>query len=158
MIKHPFSPEEFRAIYSKVPRVCIDLVFRTSSSGGPQRVLLTRRTIDPKVWHLPGGTVQHGESLFEAANRVAKRELGCTLYQIFDPIIGVIEYPSHRVHNDCPIGLLYAAPWDSADEDNDPIAVVLNDEADEFMWATEPPDNTHPDQVATIRRLIRGDL
>lgn len=64
---------KFDLIYSKVPRLCIEVVIKT-----PQGILLTLRDIPPGKgrWHLPGGTVMYGESLAEAVKRVAKDEVG----------------------------------------------------------------------------------
>ncbi|MEV8328232.1 NUDIX domain-containing protein [Kitasatospora sp. NPDC056731] len=43
------------------------------------RVLGMRSTIDPSVWNMPGGNVEHGESPFDAALREAREELGLDL-------------------------------------------------------------------------------
>lgn len=63
----------FKKIYSKVPRLCVDLVI--SDRRGE---LLGYRLISPwkNLWCLPGGTVLFGESLQEAAVRIAKAETG----------------------------------------------------------------------------------
>ena len=70
---HPLTPDEFRDIYSKVPRLTVEVVIRS-----PAGVLLTLRDIEPcrGLWHLPGGTVRFGEKLFDAVRRVAATELG----------------------------------------------------------------------------------
>ncbi|MFJ9774430.1 NUDIX domain-containing protein [Kitasatospora sp. NPDC101157] len=43
------------------------------------RVLGMRSTVDPGVWNMPGGNVEHGESPFDAALREAREELGLDL-------------------------------------------------------------------------------
>jgi len=65
------SEKLYRKIYSLVPRLCVELIL-TSKEG----VVLVKRDISPYkgMWHLPGGTVLYGESLLEAAKRVAKEE------------------------------------------------------------------------------------
>jgi ADP-ribose pyrophosphatase YjhB (NUDIX family) len=75
----PLTAEEFESIYSRVPRLTVDIVVR--NSGGA--VLLTKRTIPPCVgqWHLPGGTVRFGEALLDAVRRSAARELGIEVHQ-----------------------------------------------------------------------------
>ena len=67
------SGEDYVNIFSKVPRVCIDLIIR-----GDKGVLLALRAIDPYIgmWHLPGGMIYKGESFLDAAKRVAKKEVG----------------------------------------------------------------------------------
>ncbi len=64
--------QEFRDIYSKVPRLCVDIIIRQAG-----KILLSKRKIDPYkgFWHIPGGTVYFGETLEQAAKRVAKDEL-----------------------------------------------------------------------------------
>jgi len=61
--------KEFKTIYSKVPRLCVDLVIRNK-----QGTLLTKRDIPPDLgwWHFPGGTVLIGETLENTVQRVAK--------------------------------------------------------------------------------------
>lgn len=66
------SYKEFKKIYLKVPRFCVDLVIKSRKG-----VLLTKRDIPPDKgwWHFPGGTVLLGERLKDTAQRVAKEEL-----------------------------------------------------------------------------------
>ena len=68
--KLPFK--EFKYIYSKVPRLCVDLIIKTKDG-----VLLTKRDIPPQKgwWHFPGGTVLMGETLKDTVQRVASEEL-----------------------------------------------------------------------------------
>lgn len=84
--------KEFDYIYSKVPRLCVDLAVKNS-----QGILLTLRSIPPwkNMWHLPGGTVLFGETLEQAVKRVAKEELGVEVKVIksFSPI----EWPGKTV-------------------------------------------------------------
>jgi len=78
---------EFRAIYNRVPRLCIDLIIEKES-----KVLLIERTIDPGrgQWHLPGGTVLLGESILMAAERIVKEETGLVVKKI--DLLGVMEF------------------------------------------------------------------
>lgn len=70
----------FKSIYTKVPRLCVELVVRDKEGG----VLLTLRDIEPKkgFWHLPGGGVLFGETLQQAIKRVAKEELGAKVVKM----------------------------------------------------------------------------
>ncbi|KKQ25196.1 MAG: hypothetical protein US62_C0003G0025 [Candidatus Woesebacteria bacterium GW2011_GWA1_37_8] len=83
--KLPYS--EFVSIYSKVPRLCVEVVLLTD--GG---VVLTKRSIEPLLgwWHLPGGTVLYNETLEHAVKRVAKEELGVNVK--IEKMLGYIEY------------------------------------------------------------------
>lgn len=73
MKKYPLSQKEFDNIYSKVPRLCVDLIIVKG-----KKILLTKRSIPPfkGLWHLPGGGVFHRENVHKAIKRIAKRELG----------------------------------------------------------------------------------
>lgn len=87
--KRPLSYEEFKTIYSKVPRLCVEVVIITDKG-----VLLTLRKNDGYIgqWHLPGGTVFYRESLEDALKRVAEEELGIEVK--IEKFLGHIEYLS----------------------------------------------------------------
>lgn len=86
------SDEDFAYVYSKVPRLNVDLVVRVGDSG----IVLVKRSIEPNIgsWHLPGGTVYKGETLAEASTRVTKNETG------FDAdvvrTLGSMEFPEEK--------------------------------------------------------------
>jgi ADP-ribose pyrophosphatase YjhB (NUDIX family) len=86
------SDEDFEHIYSKVPRLNIDLVIASSDSG----FIMTKRAIEPYMghWHLPGGTVYKGETAAEAALRIAKKETG--LDTSFSKFLGFMEFPNEE--------------------------------------------------------------
>jgi ADP-ribose pyrophosphatase YjhB (NUDIX family) len=67
------SDKEYKYIYSRVPRICIDLIIKTRKG-----LLLTKRDIPPEKnkWHLPGGMVYKGEKLTDVVKRIALNELG----------------------------------------------------------------------------------
>lgn len=79
--------EEFHYIYSKVPRLCVDLIVKTKEG-----ILLTKRGIEPKKgwWHFPGGTVLINETLKNTAQRVAMEELKTGIKIIKS--LGFLEY------------------------------------------------------------------
>lgn len=96
--------EEFHAIFSRVPRLCVEVVIAHPRQG----VLLARRDIPPNVgaWHIPGGTVLFGEPLVEAVRRVGRRELGLEVQA--RELLGYIEYPSHYENGlDSPVGIAF---------------------------------------------------
>lgn len=80
--------EEFKKIYSKVPRLCIDLLIKDERG-----ILMSLRDINPGkgLWHLPGGTLLMGETVDEAIKRIAQEETSLTLYN--PKLIGYVEYP-----------------------------------------------------------------
>lgn len=133
---HPLSQTEYDAIYSRVPRLCVELVMVE-----PAGVVLTQRAVPPGegLWHLPGGTVQHGEMLVEAARRVALDETGVQI-QIVQQL-GVAEYAfpnyAHR-----PVSVVYLAR-----------PIVQNYRCDET--ATDVRAFSVPDQLAGISMIAQ---
>jgi|SRR3989344_1632250 len=90
-MKRPFSPEEFKEIYSKAPRLCVDIVLKTSEGV----VLLLRNLPSWRgKWHLPGGTVLYGEKIADTIRRVAEEELGVSVS--VQKLLGYIEFPSEE--------------------------------------------------------------
>jgi ADP-ribose pyrophosphatase YjhB (NUDIX family) len=82
------SDEDYKFVFSKVPRLCVDLLVTTDNN----EVLLVTRETEPHIgtWHLPGGMVGFGESLVDAAKRIAKREIGAAIDVLRQ--VGVIEF------------------------------------------------------------------
>lgn len=93
-MQSPFrlSNEDFAYIYSKVPRFNVDLIIRTEDGG----VVLVKRSIEPHIgsWHLPGGTLYKGETISNAAVRVAKAETGFDTEVIKQ--LGCMEFPEEK--------------------------------------------------------------
>jgi ADP-ribose pyrophosphatase YjhB (NUDIX family) len=136
----PLTDKEFQLLYSKVPRLAVDIVIRNQSGA----VYLTKRAHEPcrGLWHIPGGTVWFGELLQHAVRRVAERELSIDVIESNQ--CGVIEYPSHFEHGpDSPVGLVFevirygGTPRVSA-------------EASEGGWFTRLPEPMHADQDAFL--------
>ncbi len=65
--------EEFAGFIERMPEVCVEVVLRTDRG-----VLLARRTNEPAKdeWFWPGSRLYKGETLDDAAHRVAAEELG----------------------------------------------------------------------------------
>jgi ADP-ribose pyrophosphatase YjhB (NUDIX family) len=78
MTRGPLPQEEFDAIFSRVPRLTVELVLAFAERGG---VLLQLRDTGPckGLWSLPGGTVRFGEPVRDAVKRVARDELGVSI-------------------------------------------------------------------------------
>lgn len=71
--KQPFTFEEFKSIYSRVPRLSVEAVMQTDDG----LVLLQRENPpQPGSWHMPGGTVLMNETLEQAVRRIVEEELG----------------------------------------------------------------------------------
>jgi ADP-ribose pyrophosphatase YjhB (NUDIX family) len=85
------SGPDYNAIYSKVPRLCIDLIIEKSNE-----ILLIERAIDPGkgLWHLPGGTVLLGETILMAATRIVKEETGLEVKKL--EFLGVMEFANPK--------------------------------------------------------------
>lgn len=85
------TPEDFKNIFSKVPRLCVEVIIKTN-----QGILLSYRSISPykNLWHIPGGTVLYKETMEDAVKRVAMDELGIDVEVV--RLIGVNEYPSEE--------------------------------------------------------------
>ena len=85
------SQKDFENIYTRVPRLCVDLVIKMD--GG---VILSLRSIEPyrDWWHLPGGTVYFRERLHDAVRRVALDECGIEVRVV--KMLNYIEYPSYE--------------------------------------------------------------
>lgn len=86
------SNEDFAYIYSKVPRFNVDLIIRNEEGG----VVLVKRSIEPHIgsWHLPGGTLYKGETIYEASVRVAKAETGFDTKVVRQ--LGFMEFPEEK--------------------------------------------------------------
>lgn len=87
----PFTTAEFEYIYSKVPRLCVEVIVKTREG-----IVLSKRSIPPWIgkWHIPGGTVLFKETLEDAARRVAKVELGVEVE--VQKFLGFLYYPSEE--------------------------------------------------------------
>lgn len=92
MTKKPFTYEEFKSIYSKVPRLTVDAIIRK----GDGIVLSLRREGMgwANEWHLPGGTILYKESIEESLHRIVKDETGLDVEIV--KFLGYMEYPDEE--------------------------------------------------------------
>lgn len=90
--KLPF--EEFKFIFSRVPRICIEVIIQTKEG-----VLLTLRDIEPfkGYWHIPGGGLLIGEKIIAAVHRITQEETGLKIKVIRQ--LPILEYVNLRSSN-----------------------------------------------------------
>ena len=129
----PFSPEEFKAIFSKVPRLCVELVIKT-----PEGIILALRSLPTwsGQWHLPGGTVFYKEKIAHAIERIAKDELGISVN--IQRLLGYIEYPSEEKERGfgSTVGMIFLCSHNKVTD-----IKPNNDEASEIKIFKELPPN-----------------
>ncbi|MBT4277263.1 NUDIX hydrolase [Candidatus Falkowbacteria bacterium] len=134
--------EEFKNIYSRVPRLTVEVIIKTKNG-----ILLVKRTIPPRkgLWHIPGGTVLMGEKIEDSVKRVAKNELNFEVRS--KKLLGIIEYNfSDENYFSFPIGLAYEV---------DIIAEIKNSKTkiDEFKYFKKIPDNTIIEQKEFLENI-----
>lgn len=135
--------DEYDAIFSRVPRLCVEVVIVAPDRG----VLLSLRDIPPNIgaWHIPGGTVLFAERLVDAVKRVARDELGLAVE--VGELLGYIEYPSHYNNGlDSPVGLAFRAqPESLPDADGVP---------DGCRWFARLPVGLYGEQRAFLAQRL----
>ena len=73
------------------PFPTVDIIIEMEGKKGPQGIILIKRKYPPPGWALPGGFVEYGETLEQAAVREAKEEtsldiqLECQMHTYSDP-------------------------------------------------------------------------
>lgn len=133
---NPLTQEEFDSIYSKVPRLTVEIIVKNSEG----EIYLTKRAIEPckGQWHLPGGTVRFAEPMKDDVKRIALRELGINVVDSLNK--GYIEYPSHYNHGlDSPVGIVFEIEAFGGELDT-------NNESAGSGWFSKIPENMHKDQ------------
>lgn len=138
------SSKEFKSIYSRVPRLCVEVIIQTQDG-----ILLTKRAITPckGEWHTPGGTVIKGERLEQTVKRVAKAELGLKIR--IKEILGVIEYTDIKNYFGHAISIAFLA---------EPISrhrIKLDYQASEFGFFKKMPPHTIKDQKRFLEKFLK---
>ena len=128
-------------IYSKVPRLTVDLIIRMQ--GG---IVLTLRSLPSyhNQWHFPGGTVLYGETIQQAVTRVAQDELGITV--TMKGSLGYIEYPSEPKERGFGWSIALPILCDAT-----PQELKINDEASKVEVFSTIPENTIAEQKEFLR-------
>ncbi|MEK7526736.1 MAG: NUDIX domain-containing protein [Patescibacteria group bacterium] len=94
MKPHKIPHSEFISIYSRVPRLCLEVIIKTKEG-----IVLSKRLIPPYIgyWHTPGGTLLYGEKIQDAIKRIAKEETGMDVKVV--KFLGILEYPIFKSLN-----------------------------------------------------------
>lgn len=136
------TDEEYRFVYSRAPRLCVDLVI-----GLDDEIVLSMRDIPPEkgLWHLPGGRVRHRESVVQAASRIAENELGISI-ELGD-FLGYIEflYEGEFVHT---VSLVFRARQTGG-------TLRGSEQAGEVKVFRKIPPNTHPQQKTFLKNNLK---
>lgn len=131
MSRYPLTYEEFMSIYSRVPRLTVEVLIQT-----PQGILLTLRSLASwnNLWHLPGGTVYYGETVEEAVIRIASEEIGVSVTPT--KLVGYLHYPSEEKERGFgwSIGLVFACHTSSN-------VINLGEQASRYQFFKSFPDN-----------------
>lgn len=71
-VRDEHVPEDlFAEFVERMPQVCVEIVLETAAG-----LFLAKRAIEPEIWFWPGSRLYKGETLEEAAHRVAREEVG----------------------------------------------------------------------------------
>ncbi len=137
------SDSEFKDIYSRVPRLCVDLVIRT-----PSGVILSLRKLPSwnGLWHLPGGTILYKEPAEKTVHRIAKSELGADVS--IKKVLGYIEFPSEEATRGYgwSVSIVFLCELES-----DKIK-TSNHDSYEIRAFTEIPENIVPEHKEFLTR------
>jgi ADP-ribose pyrophosphatase YjhB (NUDIX family) len=141
--KQPLTLEEFTTIFSKVTRLCVDLIIVTDAG-----VLLTYRTKNgyENQWHLPGGTIFYRERVEEAVARIAQEELGIKVK--IDQLLGYIEYFSEVKERG--FGYTISIAFKCTPETDN---LTLDDQVEKAEYFKELPINVIEEQEEILTRL-----
>jgi 8-oxo-dGTP diphosphatase len=128
------------------PRPTVDVVIETS--GG---IVLVRRKNPPPGWALPGGFVDGGESVADAARREAKEETGLDVE--LTELLGVYSDPRRDPRGFYTISTVFIARASGTPRGGDDAA-----EARVFPPDATPPDIAfdHPTILDDYRRYRAG--
>jgi len=142
--KYPLSETEFKLIYSKVPRLCVDLLIQNNEG-----ILLTLRKIPPAgFWHLPGGTVLINESMTNAVHRVAREELNLKVKIIKQ--VGVIDWLNYLGLGH-PVSIVYLAKIIEGE-------IKLDEQASKFEFFKNIPQNTFKEHTEFLKEFFKKNL
>ncbi len=145
MSNKPLTFEEFRDIYSKVPRLCAIVIVKTNEG-----IVLTLRKLLSwhNQWHLPGGTVYYKETLHDAVRRIALDELGVSV-NIKENIGYIDAYPSEEKEMGfgSSIGIVFLCDIKEGQ-------LVPNEDAYEIKIFKELPENMVTEEKEFLNKIL----
>ena len=99
------------------PFPTVDIIIEISGGDAPGPVVLIQRANEPKGWALPGGFVDYGESVEQAAIREALEETGLQVKLL--ALLGVYSWPGRdpRFHTQTTVFAARAQGQPSAGSD-----------------------------------------
>lgn len=134
---HPLTSKEFRDTYSRVPRLCVDLVIKA-----PSGIVLTLRKIPSwqGQWHFPGGTVLYKELIEQAIHRISDEEVGVDVTAT--SMLGYIEYTDEQAERGFgwTVSLVFLCKTESTEFRRE------NYDASDIRAFTELPENLIAEQ------------
>ncbi len=142
--QQPLTFKEFKSIYSRVPRLCVDLLIKT-----PDGYLLTLRQKNgyQNQWHMPGGTVFFREKITDAIQRIAQEEIGTKV--IIKKSLGYIEYFSEVAER----GFGYTVSLAFLCTLSKNFKLSLDNQVEKYGFFKTIPDNTITEQKELIQNL-----
>lgn len=145
MTKKPITAAEFKKIYSKVPKLAVEVIIRTDEG-----ILLTLRSLESYfgLWHIPGGTLRMRERVEDAAKRIAKEELGVEVE--VQKLIGYIEHFSELEERGFgySVGLEMLCRITSGQ-------IKLDNQASEYGFFKVIPENTVKEHWEFLEKILK---
>jgi len=145
MSTQPLTYEEFSSVYSRVPRLTVEILIKTVEG-----TLLTLRDLPSwnNLWHIPGGTVYYGETVERAIQRIALDEIGLKVSLV--KLLGYLHYPSEMKERGFgwSIGMVFQC------EMADSSSISLNNQASQFKFFKTLPENMVQEQKEFLTNQI----
>lgn len=142
--ERPFTPEQFKEIYSKVPRITVEIALKIDNG-----IVMTHRKEASwnNLWHIPGATLYYQESIDNAMIRLAHEELGITV--INQGFLQYLEYFSETKYRGygSTIGLVFLCTT------NDELPQINETGETVAIWK-QIPDNIVPEHRIILEKLL----
>lgn len=126
------------------------------------RAIGMRSTINPSVWNLPGGNIEHGESPFETALREAHEELGLDLARENPEVIArrrLVAVIHHQAETEYPVPVC-GYVFDGGILTEEQQARIRLDAAEHTEWRFETAHDWHalmePSHYRQLLQILRA--